>query len=207
MTDLAPAVLLEAPRLLTLGDREGIGSEEGDDDEGLDVAEGGLQVYTCDARVEPFGGVVQAIALPPAPGWFVPWRKGDRVLLGLSGGGSGYILGWFAAHEADRQRATSHTVLRPTSGGDLRLGPPVGEWQRLALFDRLSAEVVSLKAQIDAIVDYLGSTSPENPIGSASPAGVVIGIEGVLAGLVSLATIEGGITGGDATTRVRASKA
>lgn len=166
-----------------------------------EVGQDGFKAYVCDATVEPFGRVIEAIILPSAPGAFSPWRKGDRVLLGLAGGGSGYVLGSFA----NAAGSTAHVEIQPRGDGEVRVGPAGGEYQPVALFDRLSAEVVNLKAQIGAITTFLGGAA----IGTApSGGGPVVGIVGPssAASAVSTATIAGGITGGDPSKQFQAVK-
>lgn len=186
MSDMfAPAVLLDEPTL------EDVGNE--------------MRVYTCDARTEPFGRVVQAIMLPPSPGAFSPWRKGDRVLLGIAGGGCGYVLGAFA----NGVTSTAHIELRPRGEGEVRIGPTGGEYQPLALFDRLSAEVVSLKAQIDALASHVQGMTAQ--VTASTGVGVTPGVAGPIGlgatAAVSGATIAGGITGGDPAAQLKGVKA
>lgn len=145
---------------------------------------GGHVVYQADADTEPFGKRVAVVVLPPVAGVALPYTKGDRVLLAVSHG-TGYIIGHFAsATEHD-----GHTLVTPRAGKEVRIGGGSGSWEALMLHAQASTEIANLRAQIEALANYVATmtaTSGPTAIGAGAPAAV---------NAVAIA-----ITGGDAAT-------
>lgn len=146
---ITSGVLVEEPELVDEGD--------------------GHMVYTCPVDAHPFGKRYRGIILPPVEGWSLPYHKGDVVHLECAGG-TAYVR---ALYISDVDHG-GHTGIAPRGSAELRLGPREGgEWEPVALFERLSAEVVKLKAQIDALTTWLQGPS-SGPARSATWRGSLV---------------------------------
>lgn len=151
----------------------------------------GYAVYTARAETEPWGQDMPIVMLPPTQGDALPYAKDDRVLI-IVADGTGYVIGQFASsatHDGNR-------TIAPRGGKDVRVGSGSGDWEAFALHARLADEVINLKVQIDALALRLSTAA--NGSGPVAPDAVDI---------VDAATIEGGITGGDAASGAKGQKA
>ncbi len=154
----------------------------------------GVTAYTARADlVFPVGRGIALIILPPVEGIALPYHKGDTVCV-VHNHGEAFVVG----HHAPAVEHEGNTVVSPRAGKDVRLGSGSGEWEALALAGRLGLEVVSLKAQIDALATYVATMT-------ASAGGATIGLGAP--GVVNTATLPGGITGGDPASRAMGQKA
>lgn len=170
---ITSGVLVEEPELVDVGD--------------------GHMVYTCPVDAHPFGKRYKGIILPPVEGWSLPYHKGDVVHLECAGG-TAYVR---ALYISDVDHG-GHTWIAPRGSAELRLGPREGgAREALALHPRLAAEVVNLKAQLDAIVAAAKASGDPGVTAFGTAAEAAVGT----------ATIPGGITGGDAAAQVMGRKA
>lgn len=162
-----------------------------------EVAEG-LDVWIADADLRfPKGRPVRVLIYPLAEGFELPYRKGDVVRV-VYNHGEAVVVG----HVTSASDHGGDTIVRPRAGKDVVLGRGSAEPEAVALFARLSAEVVNLKAQIDALTAWLAGPN----IGTApSGGGPVVGVVGVGGASAAVAedTIAGGITGGEAALGVK----
>lgn len=173
------------------------------DEDGLVWAEAevGVSETPCDVRIATRGG-------------WVPYAVGDIVdalLLEADYGLPPIVVGLHADASVAPQ-AAGNTEYRAREGGNLVLAPARGggwvligldadgadtEYEALALHPRIAAELVNLKAQIDALANRVE--------GLTAAAGLAtIGVGAVAA--VTAATITGGITGGDAAAGAKGAK-
>lgn len=171
-------------------------------------------VVSAEGRTIPYGHPVRVTLLQRGPGDYHPFRVGDRLSCVVMQGrliGGVHPVAYYGdvvppqsmSNREIRAPRGGHLVLAPdrdSAGSEVRLGRESREgatYQRLMMYDRLAAEVVNLKAQIDALagkVDGMTAAAGISPIGAGATA------------LVSNATIEGGITGGDPSDGVKAAK-
>jgi len=153
----------------------------------------GLKIRRALARLEPFGREVSAIMLPRSAGSrdaFPP--VGTRVLLGVEGGATGYILGVFGTAPT-----LGDAYIAPTGAGEVYLGP--GEvFQPVLLATKASAELVNLQAQINVIRTSLGTVM--NAVTPLSGTAFQTALDLVKNLLV------GGVSGGDPALKVQAAK-
>lgn len=106
-------------------------------------------VYVAPCDMVPSGRGLQAIMLPPVPGFALPYAAGDTLLAGIDGG-TAYVLGAFVS----TPEHDGHTMLAARSAEkQLRLGPPENaEWQALMLYDEAHAELNALRSALKDVV-------------------------------------------------------
>lgn len=159
-----------------------------------DDASGAQAHYIAEVTVGPWknhGTPLKLRINAPVEGVSLPYHKGDLVDL-VYNHGTAYIL----SQRCDIVENDGHTLYAPRTGKDVRLGAGSGEWEALALHSQLAAEVVNLKAQIDALALYLSTAT--NGGGAVAPAAKTT---------VDSATLPAGIVGGDPASRAMGRKA
>jgi len=176
-------------------------------------------VVSAEGRTIPYGHPVRVTLLQRGAGDYHPFKVGDLlscvVMQGRLMGGVHPVA--FYGDVVPPQSMTNreiraprggHLVLAPdrdAAGSEVRLGRETRDgatYQRLMMFDRLAAEVVSLKAQIDALAAHVGAMSAVTAATGATIGPIGTGAEAAVAD----ATIAGGITGGDPSVGVKAAK-
>jgi hypothetical protein len=163
----------------------------------LKQTQDGFAYYEAMAELS-FRRPLRVQIVPLCDGWDVPYHRGDRVRV-LHNHGVGIVLGMYAS-------ATDHgghTHIGGRAGRDLRLGSGSGEWEALALHARMAAELQSLKAQVDALASFVEGMTAVIAATAATIGPIGVGAEAAVSG----ATIEGGITGGDAAAGAKGRKA
>lgn len=167
----------------------------------------------------------QATVLPLGPGIYLPFRSGDKLLTGTIRGRKlmgVHPLAW--AGDVVPPQSMRNLELRGTRGGNVVVAPDRAaegssvllgretrdgaDYDEIMCFKQISAEVLNLKAQLDALVEWL-----QNPVSiGANSGGPVVGVPagpGSASAAVALAEAEGppgGIVGGESSIGVKAAR-
>lgn len=174
------------------------------------IEEADRVVVSATGETIPYRTPVRVTLLQRGPGDYHPFRRGDVlsciVMQGRLVGGV-HPISFYGdvvppqsmGNREIRAPRGGHLVLAPdreASGSEVRIGRETRDgatYQRIMLFDRLSAEVVNLKAQINALAAKVETITSMSPGAGAVTA-------------VTNATIAGGITGGDPVAGARGAK-
>lgn len=137
-------------------------------------------VRVAKAAIQPGGQTVYARIMPTAGGVYLPYSRGNRVIVAVAHGdpdAGAYVIGRFTTPPSARGfgnielhapsgyqiviRAASGDVVVASESERVLLGsedadPP---YSRIACFDRLDDRLRSLQQQVDALVAYLNNAT------------------------------------------------